>query len=61
MNPIDLAEGLTIRITRRRSSKKMAKELEQLDEDHARKARTDVVDDDVGDTVEEDGVTKSRT
>ena len=61
MNSNDLAQGLMIRMTRRRSSKKVAKELEQLDEDHARKARTNVVDDDVGDTVKEDGVTKSRT
>jgi hypothetical protein len=34
--PDDLAQCLMIRMTRRRSSKKMAKELKQLDEEHVR-------------------------
>jgi hypothetical protein len=40
-----------IRMTRQQSSKKTAKELKQLDEDHTCKVRTDIVVDDVKDVI----------
>jgi len=56
VNPDDLAQGPVIRMTRRRSSKKTAKNSNSLMKTMRAQARTDVVADNVGVAVEEDDV-----